>query len=377
MNNLSKVKNIIVKKPLKLDCGKEISNFPLAYETYGKLNEKRDNAILVFHALTGDQFASGINPITNKEGWWNYAVGPNKAFDTNKFFVICTNVIGGCMGSYGPGSIDPKTDKAFGTNFPVITINDMVNAQYNILDFFNIEKLFAVAGGSMGGMQVLQFVSNFPDKSKVALPIACTASHSAQNIAFNELGRQAIMSDSNWKEGLYVINKNNPDKGLAVARMAAHITYLSKKGLQEKFGRKLQERTDLKFGFDADFQIESYLRHQGSVFVDRFDANSYLYITRAMDYFDLTKKFNGNLSKAFEKTKTKFFIISFTSDWLYPTSENKDIVIALNAVGADVGFVEIKTDKGHDSFLLDVPDFLNTIKNYLNTTYFKLNEKGI
>ena len=377
MNNLSKVKNIIVKKPLKLDCGKEISNFPLAYETYGELNEKRDNAILIFHALTGDQFASGVNPITNKEGWWNYAVGPNKAFDTNKFFVICANVIGGCMGSYGPGSIDPKTDKAFGTNFPVITINDMVNAQYNILEFFNIEKLFAVAGGSMGGMQVLQFVSNFPDKSKVALPIACTASHSAQNIAFNELGRQAIMSDSNWKDGLYGINKNNPDKGLAVARMAAHITYLSKKGLQEKFGRKLQERTDLKFGFDADFQIESYLRHQGSVFVDRFDANSYLYITRAMDYFDLTKKFNGNLSKAFEKTKTKFFIISFTSDWLYPTSENKDIVIALNAVGADVGFVEIKTDKGHDSFLLDVPDFLNTIKNYLNTTYFKLYEKGI
>jgi len=349
----------------------------LAYETYGELNEKKDNAILIFHALTGDQFASGINPITNKEGWWSYAVGPNKAFDTNKFFVICANVIGGCMGSYGPGSIDPNTNKTFGTNFPVITINDMVNAQYNILEFFNIEKLFAVAGGSMGGMQVLQFVSNFPDKTKVALPIACTASHSAQNIAFNELGRQAIMSDSNWKDGLYETNKDNPDKGLAVARMAAHITYLSKKGLQEKFGRKLQERTDLKFGFDADFQIESYLRYQGSVFVDRFDANSYLYITRAMDYFDLTKKFNGNLSKAFEKTKTKFFIISFTSDWLYPTSENKDIVIALNAVGADVGFVEIKTDKGHDSFLLDVPDFLNTIKNYLNTTYFKLNEKGI
>jgi len=377
MNNLSKVKTIIVKKSLKLDCGKEITNFPLAYETYGELNKKRDNAILVFHALTGDQFASGINPITNKEGWWNYAVGPNKAFDTNKFFVICVNVIGGCMGSYGPGSIDPNTNKALGTNFPVITINDMVNAQYNILEFFNIEKLFAVAGGSMGGMQVLQFVSNFPDKTKVALPIACTASHSAQNIAFNELGRQAIMSDSNWKDGLYETNKDNPDKGLAVARMAAHITYLSKKGLQEKFGRKLQERTDLKFGFDADFQIESYLRYQGSVFVDRFDANSYLYITRAMDYFDLTKKFNGNLSKAFEKTKTKFFIISFTSDWLYPTSENKDIVIALNAVGADVGFVEIKTDKGHDSFLLDVPDFLNTIKNYLNTTYLKQNEKGI
>ena len=371
------MKNIIIEEALKLDCGKEISNFPLAYETYGNLNEKKDNAILIFHALTGDQYASGINPITKKEGWWNYAVGPGKAFDTDKFFVICANVIGGCMGSYGPGIIDPLTNRPIGTNFPVITINDMVNAQYNLLDYLKIEKLFAVAGGSMGGMQVLQFVSNFPNKARVALPIACTASHSAQNIAFNELGRQAIMSDSNWKEGLYYEKSTNPDKGLAVARMAAHITYLSKQGLQEKFGRNLQERSDLKFGFDADFQIESYLRYQGSVFVDRFDANSYLYITRAMDYFDLTKQYGGNLSKAFKDTKTKFFIISFTSDWLYPTSENKDIVIALNAIGADVGFVEIKTDKGHDSFLLDVPDFLSTIKNYLNTTYSNINERRI
>ena len=377
MSNLNKMKSILIEKTLKLDCGKEISNFPLAYETYGNLNEKKDNAILIFHALTGDQYASGINPITKKEGWWNYAVGPGKSFDTDKFFVICANVIGGCMGSYGPGTIDPLTNKPIGTNFPVITINDMVNAQYNLLDYLKIEKLFAVAGGSMGGMQVLQFVSNFPNKARVALPIACTASHSAQNIAFNELGRQAIMSDSNWKEGLYDEKSTNPDKGLAVARMAAHITYLSKQGLQEKFGRNLQERSDLKFGFDADFQIESYLRYQGSVFVDRFDANSYLYITRAMDYFDLTKQFNGNLSKAFKDTKTKFFIISFTSDWLYPTSENKDIVIALNAIGADVGFVEIKTDKGHDSFLLDVPDFLSTIKNYLNTTYSNINERRI
>ncbi len=377
MSNLNKMKSILIEKTLKLDCGKEISNFPLAYETYGNLNEKKDNAILIFHALTGDQYASGINPITKKEGWWNYAVGPGKSFDTDKFFVICANVIGGCMGSYGPGTIDPLTNQPIGTNFPVITINDMVNAQYNLLDYFKIEKLFAVAGGSMGGMQVLQFVSNFPNKARVALPIACTASHSAQNIAFNELGRQAIMSDSNWKEGLYDEKSTNPDKGLAVARMAAHITYLSKQGLQEKFGRNLQERSDLKFGFDADFQIESYLRYQGSVFVDRFDANSYLYITRAMDYFDLTKQFGGNLSKAFKDTKTKFFIISFTSDWLYPTSENKDIVIALNAIGADVGFVEIKTDKGHDSFLLEVPDFLSTIKNYLNTTYSNINERRI
>ena len=371
MSNFGKMKSITIKQPLKLDCGKEISNFPLAYETYGNLNEKKDNAILIFHALTGDQFASDINPVTNKEGWWNYAVGPGKAFDTEKFFVICANVIGGCMGSYGPGTIDPVTNKPIGTNFPVITINDMVNAQYKLLDHFKIEKLFAVAGGSMGGMQVLQFVSNFPNKSFTAIPIACSASHSAQNIALNELGRQSIMADYNWDKGFYGENNKTPDKGLAVARMAAHITYLSKKGLEEKFGRKLQESDNLKFSFDADFQIESYLRYQGSVFVDRFDANSYLYITRAMDYFDLGKQYNGNLSKAFEKSNTKFFIISFTSDWLYPTSENREIVIALNSLGKDVGFAEIKSDKGHDSFLLNVPDFLNTIKYFLNTSYKK------
>ena len=369
MNTKENIKKIIVKKPLKLDCGKTISDYPLAYETYGKLNEKKDNAILVFHALTGDQFVTGKNPITNKPGWWNYLVGPNKAINTNKFFVICANVIGGCMGSFGPSSINPENNETYGTNFPVITINDMVNAQYNLLEFFEIEKLYSVLGGSMGGMQVLQFVANFPNKTKTAIPIACTASHSAQNIAFNELGRQAIMADTKWKDGNYLKLNLSPDKGLAVARMAAHITYLSKKGLQEKFGRKLQEKDDLNFSFDADFQIESYLRYQGSIFVDRFDANSYLYITRAMDYFDLTKEYKGNLSKAFEKTKTKFFIISFTSDWLYPTSENKEILIALNSSGADVGFIEIFSDKGHDSFLLDVPEFLKTVKNFLEANY--------
>ena len=366
MNNL---KTLIIKKPLTLDCGKTINDYPVAYETYGTLNEKKDNAILAFHALTGDQFITGINPLTNKKGWWSYLVGPEKGIDTKKYFVICANVLGGCMGSYGPSSINNESGKSLGIDFPIITINDMVNAQYNLLDFFKIDKLFSVVGGSMGGMQVLQFVSNFPNKSKTAIPIACTASHSAQNIAFNELSRQSIMADPNWKEGKYLKLNLSPDKGLSVARMAAHITYLSKNGLQEKFGRKLQERDSLKFGFDADFQIESYLRYQGSIFVDRFDANSYLYITRAMDYFDLTKQYDGNLSKAFDKSKTKFFIISFTSDWLYPTSENKDIVIALNACGADVGFTEIVSDKGHDSFLLDVPDFLNTIKNFLNTNY--------
>ena len=369
MNIKKEIKSLLVEKPLKLDCGKIINNFPLAYETYGELNKNKDNAILIFHALTGDQFVTGINPVTNKDGWWNYAVGPDKAIDTNKFFIICANVIGGCMGSFGPSDINPDTKKIYGTNFPVITINDMVNAQVNLLDFFGIEKLYSVIGGSMGGMQVLQFVSNFPDRAKTAIPIACTSSHSAQNIAFNELGRQAVAADSNWCEGDYISKNSNPNKGLAVARMAAHITYLSKKSLQEKFGRKLQERDDLKFGFDADFQIESYLRYQGSVFVDRFDANSYLYITRAMDYFDLSRNFDGNLSKAFKNTKTKFFIISFTSDWLYPTQENKEIVIALNAIGADVGFVEIESDKGHDSFLLDVPEFLKALKNFIEKSY--------
>ena len=372
MSEKDKIKTLLVKKPLKLDCGQTIIDFPLAYETYGKLNDKKDNAILAFHALTGDQFASGTNPITKKDGWWNYALGPGKAIDTDKYFVIAANVIGGCMGSFGPSDVNPKTKKPYGTNFPVITINDMVNAQYNLLEYFKIEKLFCVIGGSMGGMQVLQFVSNFPNKAHTAIPIACTASHSAQNIALNELGRQSIMADRDWQDGFYEEQNKQPDKGLAVARMAAHITYLSKAGLQEKFGRKLQERDDLKFSFDADFQIESYLRYQGSVFVDRFDANSYLYITRAMDYFDLTKKFGGNLSKAFEKSNTKFFIISFTSDWLYPTSENREIVIALNAIGKDVGFVEITSDKGHDSFLLDVPDFLNTVRNFLNKSYEKI-----
>ena len=372
MNKIKDFKKLIVKKPLTLDCGRVINDFPIAYETYGTLNEKKDNAILIFHALTGDQFIAGKNPITNKDGWWSYAVGSGKAIDTDKYFLICANVIGGCMGSFGPSHIDPETNNPYGTNFPVITINDMVNAQVNLLDHFGIDKLFSVIGGSMGGMQVLQFVSNFPDKAKTAIPIACTSSHSAQNIAFNELGRQSIMADPNWTHGDYQRENKNPSNGLSVARMAAHITYLSKKGLENKFGRKLQERDDLKFGFDADFQIESYLRYQGSVFVDRFDANSYLYITRAMDYFDLPRKFEGSLSKAFNNTKTKFFIISFTSDWLYPTQENKEIVIALNSIGADVGFAEIESDKGHDSFLLDVPDFLNVLKNFVDKSYEEL-----
>ena len=372
------IKKIIVSKPLKLDCGKTINDFPLAYETYGTLNENKDNAILVFHALTGDQFVTGTNPVTNKEGWWVTAVGPGKAIDTNKYFVICANVIGGCMGSWGPSNNNKETNQPYGLDFPVITIKDIVKAQEALLDYLGIKKLLCATGGSMGGMQLLQFCATFPDKTFSAIPIACSASHSAQNIALNELARQAIMADPVWNGGKYFLKNTQPKNGLAVARMVGHISYLSDQGMQEKFGRKLQEKADYEFSFNADFQVESYLRHQGNTFVERFDANSILYITRAMDYFDLSKQFKGGLVEAFKKQKTKFLVISFSSDWLYKTKENKDIVIALNASGADVSYSEIVTDKGHDSFLVDEPEFLKTLKGFIDSMYKKFkNEKRI
>ena len=373
---IENIKKIIVTSPLKLDCGQIIKNFPIAYETYGELNEKKNNAILIFHALTGDQFVAGNNPITDKKGWWTTAVGPGKAVDTDKYFIICANVLGGCMGSFGPKDINKENDQPYGLKFPVITVKDMVRAQESILEHLKINKLLGVLGGSMGGMQVLQFCALYPDKTFSAIPIASTASHNAQQIALNELARQAIMSDPLWNKGNYYQDEKIPKNGLAVARMAAHITYMSDKGLQEKFGRKLQEKKDYEFTFNADFQIESYLRHQGKVFVERFDANSYLYISRAMDYFDLSKQFKNGLSEAFQNHNTKFLIISFSSDWLYPTKNSKEIVIALNASGANVSFAEIKTDKGHDSFLVEEPEFLKTIKGFLDTNFeiFK-NEK--
>ena len=372
------IKTITVSKALKLDCGQTVKDFPLAYETYGKLSDTKDNAILVFHALTGDQFVSGINPVTKKEGWWVTAVGPGKAIDTNKYFVICANVIGGCMGSWGPKEIDKKTKEPYGLNFPVITIKDMVKAQESLLDHLGIEKLLCATGGSMGGMQLLQFCTTFPEKTFSAIPIACSSSHSAQNIALNELARQAIMADPIWDNGKYFLKNTQPKNGLAVARMVGHISYLSEQGMQEKFGRKLQEKADYEFSFNADFQVESYLRHQGSAFVERFDANSILYITRAMDYFDLSKQFKGGLVEVFKNQKTKFLVISFSSDWLYTTKENKDIVIALNASGADVSYSEIVTDKGHDSFLVNEPEFLKTLKGFIDSMHEKFkNEKRI
>jgi len=365
----TKIKNLNIKNPLQLESGKILNEYIIAYETFGALNSKKNNAILVFHALSGDQFVTGTHPITNKEGWWVTAVGSRLAIDTNKYFVICANVLGGCMGSSGPSTIDPKTKEIYGLKFPLVTIKDIVNSQINLLDHFGIDKVLAVIGGSMGGMQALQFCSSYPNRTYSAIPIACTASHSAQNIAFNELARQAIMADPDWSNGNYIKNKKSPVKGLSVARMAGHISYLSEVGLQNKFGRKLQNTKDFKFSFDADFQIESYLKYQGKSFVERFDANTYLYVSRAMDYFDLYRDNKGNLSNAFKNTKIKFCLISFTSDWLYPTSEIKKILIALNSIGADVGFVEIDTNNGHDAFLVDEPEFLKTVKGFIDSSY--------
>jgi homoserine O-acetyltransferase len=353
-------------QPLKLDCGVELGPFSIAYQTYGELNAEKSNAILVAHALTGDQFVADAHPITGKPGWWETMVGPGKVLDTERYFIICCNVLGGCMGSTGPMEIDPATTQPYGVHFPVITISDMVRAQILVLDRLGIEQLFCVIGGSMGGMQALEFAARFPDRVFCAVPIASAARHSAQNIAFHEVGRQAIVADPDWCQGDYLIQGKNPTRGLAVARMAAHITYLSETALHRKFGRRLQERAALSFGFDADFQVESYLRHQGSTFVERFDANSYLYITRAMDYFDLAAEHDGVLAGAFVDTKVRFCVISFTSDWLFPTPESREVVRALSAVAANVSFVEIETDKGHDAFLLDEPELFQTLTGFLN-----------
>jgi len=351
--------------PLRLDSGRLLAPVNVAYQTYGSLNADKSNAILVCHALTGDQYVAGTNPVTGRPGWWPLVVGPGLTLDTDRFFVICANALGGCLGTTGPKSIDPETGRPYGLTFPVITIGDMVRLQARLIDHLGIDQLFCVIGGSMGGMQVLQWAANYPERVFVAAPIATAAKHSAQNIAFHEVGRQAIMADPAWHGGDYLNHDANPRGGLAVARMAAHITYLSETALHNKFGRSLQDRAALSFGFDADFQVESYLRHQGSTFVDRFDANAYLYITRAMDYFDLAAEYDGVLANAFRGTRTRFCLISFTSDWLYPTEENKAIVHALNAVAAKVSFVEIESDKGHDAFLLDEPEMFATLGGFL------------
>ncbi|HYZ47856.1 MAG TPA: homoserine O-acetyltransferase [Sphingomonas sp.] len=349
--------------PFPLDGGGTLAEIEIAYETYGALDAAGANAVLICHALTGDQHVASPHPRTGKPGWWDRVVGPGKPIDTDRFLVICANVLGSCMGSSGPASLDP-TGGRYGMRFPVITIRDMVRAQAALLDHLGIARLRAVVGGSMGGMQALQWAATYPRRVEAALVIASSARHSAQNIAFHEVGRQAIMADPNWRGGDYY-EAEPPTRGLAVARMAAHITYLSEAGLTDKFGRRLQGRDAKSFGFDADFQVESYLRHQGLSFTDRFDANSYLYITRAMDYLDIAEEHGGSLAAAFKATPTRFCLISFDSDWLYPTAESRAIVHALNAAGAPVSFVELSSPFGHDSFLLDQPQMNRVIAGFL------------
>ena len=360
---------------LKLESGDIIDSFKLAFKTYGKLNADKTNAILVCHALTGDQYVAGNNPITGREGWWSRMVGPNKPIDTNKFFVICSNVLGGCAGSTGPKELQNGSDFAYGGNFPSVTIKDMVKAQSILIESLNIEKLFSVIGGSMGAMQALQWAIDFPDKILNIIHIAGALKHSAQNIAFHEVGRQAIMSDPIWKNGKYFENNEVPERGLSVARMIAHITYLSENAMHRKFGRKLQSRDIISFGFDADFQVESYLRYQGKSFVERFDANSYLYLTRAMDYFDHDETFRKNIEFSHNPNNhLKYLIVSFTSDWLFPTIESKMIVNQLNSLSREVSFLEIDTDKGHDSFLLEEPQLDDVIKGFLTNNFAKIDE---
>ncbi len=356
-------------EPLPLDSGQTLPRAQISYETYGELAPDKSNAVLICHALTGDQYVASKHPVTGKPGWWERMVGPGKPIDTDRLFVICANVIGSCMGSTGPASTDPSEGGAgapYGMRFPVITVRDMVRGLVALLDGLKIEQLHSVVGGSMGGMQALSLAANWPTRAARVLVIASTARHSAQNIAFHEVGRQAIMADPAWADGDYYASGASPDNGLAVARMAAHITYLSEEGLTAKFGRRLQDRSSKSFGFDADFQVESYLRYQGSGFTQRFDANSYLYITRAMDYFDLAEEHGGKLADAFAGTSARFCLVSFDTDWLYPTAESRHIVHALNAAGAKVSFVELSAPNGHDSFLLEHDQLDRVVKGFVD-----------
>jgi len=359
---------------IELDCGVTLAPVTMAYRTYGQLSPAADNAVLVCHALTGDQYVAEPHPVTGKPGWWGRLVGPGLPIDTDRFFVICINVLGGCMGSTGPRSARVDAgDAPWGTDFPPITIRDMVRAQAMVVSRLGIERLFAVIGGSMGGMQVLSWAATYPERVFAAVPIATASFHSAQNIAFNEVSRQAIFADPDWCAGRYWQTGLIPARGLAVARMMAHITYLSEEALTRKFGRRVrrdpygtaQDGGASSSLFGEMFEVESYLRHQGSSFVQRFDANSYLTITRAMDYFDVAMDHGGDLGAAFAATPTRFCVVSFSSDWLFPTAQSRSVARALNKAAANVSFVEIDTDKGHDAFLLDEPDFDRTIRGFL------------
>lgn len=351
---------------LILEGGSKLKGATIAYETYGKLNKEKSNAILICHALSGDAHVAGWHEGDRKPGWWDIVIGPGKCLDTEKYFIICSNVIGGCKGSTGPSSINPETNKPYGLEFPIITISDMVNAQKKLIDHLGIYQLFAVVGGSMGGMQVLQWCVSYPEMVRLAIPIATAAISSPQQIAFNEVGRQAIVSDPKWMKGSYY-SKEIPKEGLSIARMIAHITYLSNESMYEKFGRRLQDKEKYGFDFSLDFQVESYLHHQGNSFVKRFDANSYLYITKAMDYFDLTE--DGSLSEGFKDIKAKFLVISVDSDWLYPAEQSEEIVMALTANDVDVTYHEMKSPYGHDAFLLEAGQLNYVVNGFLSDIF--------
>ena len=360
------------KEPMKLASGKTLGPVTLAYETYGTLNSKKNNAILLVHALSGTAHAAGLHtPEDPYPGWWDNFVGPDKPFDTSKYFIICANVIGSCVGSTGPASINPETGRPYALSFPVITIRDMVEAERHLIDHLGIDKLLAVVGGSMGGMQVLEWAICYPDRLFAAIPLAVSHCQSALGIAFNEVARQAIFQDPNWNDGDYY-DDQIPQNGLALARMIGHITYLSEQKMHEKFGRRLQDKEFLSYGFQSDFQVESYLHHQGIKFVNRFDANSYLYLTKALDYFDLKQDHGkATLADVFESAKADFLMISFSSDWLYPPAGMREMVNALRANGRNVVYIDIDSDDGHDAFLLPDDTLADTITNFLRREHEK------
>ena len=358
---------VVTFPSLTLDCGVTLMNVDVAYETYGTLNGARTNAILVLHAFSGDAHAAGISKETGQPGWWSPMIGPGLAFDTDRYFVISSNVLGGCRGTTGPSSIDPATGERYAMRFPVITISDIVRLQKMLVEHLGIERLLAVTGGSMGGMQALEWAVAFPEALAAVIPIAATARHSAQQIAFNEVGRQAIMADPDWNEGNYY-DARSPARGLAVARMVGHITYMSDASMRDKFGRRLRDKDAFGFDFSVDFEVESYLRHRGSQFVNRFDANSYLYITKAMDYFDLSAG-HASLASAFDRTRARFLVLSFTSDWLYPTYQSLETVSALRSRNIDVAFCELPSTYGHDAFLIETKEQSEMIAGFLENVH--------
>ncbi|MAW48993.1 MAG: homoserine O-acetyltransferase [Gammaproteobacteria bacterium] len=360
-----KSKTVEIKQNLKLDCGKDLKNFSLVYETYGELNSEKNNAILICHALSGDHHAAGYYNIDDrKPGWWDSCIGPGKPFDTNKFFIVSLNNLGGCMGSTGPNTINSETGLEYGPDFPIVTVNDWVNSQKLLADYLNINKWACVIGGSLGGMQALQWTISYPDKIKNAIVIASAAKLSAQNIAFNEVARQAIITDPEFHDGRYNNYNVVPKRGLSIARMLGHITYLSDDSMRQKFGRDLREGK-LHFGYDVDFQVESYLRYQAQAFVERFDANTYLLMTKALDYFDPAKEYDDDLSKAFQNTKSRYLVVSFTSDWRFSSSKSHEIVKSLVKARKNVSYSEIEANHGHDAFLMPIPHYLEVLRNFM------------